>query len=256
MSLLDFGVADIEKILLVFARIGAIILYIPLMGPNQIPVRIKFMIALVLSFFISPLVGNYSVSGSQGFLEIFILLFTEVVIGFLIAFAVHLTFAAFQIAGSIIDVQMGFGLANVIDPQDGPNNPIATKIYLLLASLLYFSVSAHHLTVFAIVESFQVINPNIFMISDAFLSSAMNLFGSIFISALKISGPIMVVLFCVTFGMGLIGRALPQMNVFLVSFPLQIGIGLFITALTLTVFSAFAISHISNLPKWIINYFQ
>ena len=256
MFFFDIGLTDIQKFLLVLGRIGTILFYIPLMGPHQIPVRVKIMLALALSFFISPLVGNISFSEVHSLLEIFILLSTEIIIGFLIAFAAHLIFSAFQVAGSIIDLQMGFGLANVIDPQDGPQNPVATKIYLLLAVLLYFSISAHHLTVFAIIESFQVINPQAFIKSDAFMPSILDLFVSIFISAIKIAGPIMAVLFCVTFGMGLVGRAMPQMNVFIISFPLQIGIGLFMTVLTLTIISVFANEHISQLPNLLMNLFQ
>jgi flagellar biosynthetic protein FliR len=225
------------------------------MGRNQIPVRVKIMLALVLSFFISPLVGYLPVPHSQSLLEILILFSTEVIIGLIIAFSAHLIFSAFQVAGSIIDVQMGFGLANVLDPKDGPNNSIASKLYIMLAILLYFSLSTHHLTVFAIIESFQVINPQTFMISDAVMSSLLDLFASIFISAIKISGPIIAVLFCVTLGMGLIGRAIPQMNIFIVSFPLQIGVGLIMAALTLTIFSAFAIDHIPNLPIFLNSFF-
>lgn len=253
---LDVGVSDIEKLLLVFGRVGAIIFYSPLMGRNQIPVRVKTMLALVLAFFISPLIENFSTSNSRGIFEFFVLFSTEIIIGLIIAFAVHLIFSVFQIAGSIIDVQMGFGLANVIEPQDGPKNSFSSQLQVILAILLYFAVSAHHLTVFAIVESFHLINYENFMFSQAVMLSIMDLFTSIFISAIKIAGPIMAVLFLVSMGMGLVGRAVPQMNVFFVSFPLQIGIGLLMTALTLTVFSTFAIDHISNLPVWLMSFFH
>ena len=251
---LDIGVPDIEKLLLVFGRVGAIIFYIPLMGRNQIPVRVKIMLALVLSFFISPLVGNFSTSHSRGLIEFCILFSTEIIIGLIISFAAHLIFSVFQIAGSIIDIQMGFGLANVIEPQDGPKTSFSSQLQVILAILFYFAISAHHLTIFAIVESFHLINYENFMFSQAVMSSIMDLFASIFVSSIKIAGPIMAVLFFVSIGMGLVGRAMPQMNVFLVSFPLQIGIGLLMTALTLTVFSAFAIDHISNLPVWLMSF--
>lgn len=253
---LDVGIPDIEKILLVFGRVGAIIFYIPLMGRNQIPVRIKIMLALVLSFFISPLIGNFSTSYPRGLLDFILLFSTEIIIGLIIAFAAHLIFSVFQIAGSIIDVQMGFGLANVIDPQDGPKNAFSSQFQIILAILFYFAISAHHLTVFAIVESFNLINYEKFIFSQAVMSSIMDLFASIFVSAIKIAGPIMAVLFFVSIGMGFVGKGVPQMNVFLVSFPLQIGIGLLMTALTLTVFSGFAIEHISNLPAWLMSFFH
>ncbi|MGV7221893.1 MAG: flagellar biosynthetic protein FliR [Nitrospinales bacterium] len=256
MLTLDIGPLDIQKLFFVFGRIGAIFLYFPLVGSNQIPARIKIMLALVISFFISPLISSQIIPESGSLIEIIILFSTEVVIGLIIAFAAHLIFSAFQIAGSIIDAQMGFGLANVLDPQDGPKNPVISKLYVILAILIYLAISAHHLTVFAIIESFQLINLQNFMISDSVMTSLLDLFASIFVSAIKISGPIMAVLFSVTLGMGLVGRVMPQMNVFIISFPLQIGIGLLMTALTLTIFNTFAMSHISKMPIWLSRFFQ
>jgi len=256
MFLLDIGAAEIEKFFLVFGRIGAILFYIPLMGRNNIPVRLKIILALVLSIFISPLVSGLSYSDSGSLFEKIILFSTEVIIGLIIAFAVQLIFSAFQIAGSIIDVQIGFGLANVIDPQNGPHNSFISQFYVILAVLLYFAINAHHLTVFAIVESFQVINSQTFMITDEVISSVWDLFTLIFISAIKIAGPVTAVLFCTTVGMGLVSRTIPQMNVFIVSFPLQIGVGLLMTALTLTIFSTFAVDQISHLPIFIMSFFQ
>jgi len=252
MAHLDISYLEFERFLFVFFRVGAIIFFIPLLGSGQIPARVKVMLALVLSFIIFPLIENISMPRPRGFPELAVFLSSEVIIGLIIAFAVRLIFAAFQIAGTMVDVQMGFGLVNVLDPQNGPQVSVAAQFQTILAILIYLALSAHHLTVFAIAESFQTINPASFTFSEAAMTLIMDLFASTFVAAIKIAAPIMAVLFFISVGMGMMARAVPQMNVFIVAFPLQIGVGLLMIGLTITFFNAVAAQHISQLPIWIM----
>lgn len=252
----DISYLEFERFLFVLFRVGAIIFFLPLLGSGQIPARLKIMLVLVLSFIVFPMVASISMPQPRGLLELGVYLSSEVIIGLIIAFAARLIFASFQIAGSIVDFQMGFGFVNEIDPQNRPGISVAAKFQYLLAIMFYLALSAHHLAVYAIAESFQTINPASFTFSEAVMSLIMNLFTSTFAAAIKIAAPIMAVLFFTSVGMGLMARAVPQMNALIVGFPLQIGVGLLMMGLTLTFFNSVAGQHISQLPFWLIGFLK
>lgn len=252
MGLFELNYAEFERFLFVFFRVGAIILFVPILGSGQIPSRVKIGFILVLSVVIFPLVSNIPMPRPRGLLELAIYLFSEVTIGLIISFATRLIFTAVQIAGTMVDFQMGFGIVNVIDPQTQSQVSITGQFQNIVAILIYLAVSAHHLTIYAIVESFNMINPATFSFSETSMAIIMKLFAATFVVAIQIAAPIMAILFFISVGLGLIARAVPQMNVFIVGFPLQIGAGILMIGLTLSFFSIVMEHHISQLPFWLM----
>lgn len=253
MGLFDLSYAEFERFLFVFFRVGAIIIFIPILGSGQIPARLKIGFILVLSFIIFPLVADIPMPRPRGLLELGVYLFSEVTIGLILSFAVRLIFTSVQIAGTMVDFQMGFGVVNVIDPQTESQVSITAQFQNIFAVLLYLALSAHHLTIFAIVESFNIINPATFSFSETTMALIMKLFASTFIIAVKIAAPVMAILIFISVGLGLIARAVPQMNVFIVGFPLQIGAGILMIGLTFSFFSIIMENQISQLPFWIMS---
>jgi flagellar biosynthetic protein FliR len=168
-------------------------------------------------------------------------------IGITIGFAARLVFAGIQISGEILGFQMGFSFASVVDPLTNIQVPVISEIQYLLGILLFMGVNAHHIFISAIVDSYQLLSPLGVHFSGSFFQGLLILFREIFVIAIQISAPVMAVLFFSNIGMGMVARTVPQMNVFAINFPLQIGIGLLFIGLAAPVFVKTAVRIFLNL---------
>ncbi len=256
MELFNLTYGEFERFIFVLVRVAAFIVFVPILGSQQFPARIKIGFILLLSLSIFPLVRHLPMVEPKGVIDFSIYLFSEATVGLTLAYATRLIFAAVQIAGTVVDFQMGFGVVNVIDPQTQSQVSITAQFQNIFTILLYLALNAHHLTIYALVESFQLINPQQFGFSAGTMALILKLFATTFVVAVKIAAPIMAILFFISVGLGLVARTVPQMNVFIVGFPLQIGVGLLMVGLTMNFFSMVMTNHISQLPSWLMGLMQ
>lgn len=248
MALFNFNYEEFELFLFVFVRVGAIIIFTPVLGSASVPAMSKVGLILFTSVAIFPVVSSLPGPFSKGTLDFGVHLLSEITIGLTIAFAARLVFMAVQVAGTVVDFQMGFGVVNVIDPQTQSQVSVTAQFQNILAILLFLAVDAHHFFLHAIVESFDLIDPNRFAFSPSVMAYLMELFVHAFVVAIKIAAPAMAVLFFISISMGLIARTVPQMNVFIVAFPLQIGMGLLMVGLTMAFFTMIVKQEFLDLP--------
>lgn len=248
MELLNINYADFESFLFVLFRVAAFILFAPVLGSRQFPVLVKIGFILLLSLTVYPMVKPLLPEAPRGMFELTMYLTIELLIGLAIAFASRLIFTAVQIGGTMVDFQMGFGVVNVIDPQTETQVSITAQFQNIFAILIYLSVNAHHTTILAVVESFQLINIQAFHFGGTAMNIVVKLFIDTFIVGIKIASPIMAILFFISVGLGLVARTVPQMNVFIVGFPLQIGAGLLMIGLSMSFFGMVIQNQLSHLP--------
>lgn len=253
MDLFNLSYGDFEHFIFVLVRVGAFIVFVPILGSQQFPARIKIGFILLLSLSIFPLVRHLPMPEPKGLLDFSLYLFSEATVGLVLAYATRLIFTAVQIAGTVVDFQMGFGIVNVIDPQTQTQVSITAQFQNIFTILLYLALNAHHLTIYALVESFQLINPHQFGFSAGTMALILKLFATTFVVAVKIAAPIMAILFFISVGLGLVARTVPQMNVFIVGFPLQIAVGLLMIGLTMSFFVMLMTRHIAQLPNWLMS---
>jgi flagellar biosynthetic protein FliR len=187
---------------------------------------VKAGLSVVLAMIIFPLVGfkevyltNVSslVSAMAG----------EILIGVIIGFTARLLFAAVQLAGQLIGFQMGFGIVNVIDPQTSTQISIIAQFQNLITLLVFLAINAHYWFILAVASSFELIPPLEFCFSNSLMEAIVSLSCDMFMVAAKIAAPVIAVLLFTSVALGLIARTVPQMNIFIVGFPLKIAIGLF-----------------------------
>lgn len=151
-------------------------------------------------------------------------------------FLTQMTFAIFQFAGQILDMQIGFGIVNVIDPQSGIQAPILGNFKNLLALLFFLTINGHHYILRALERSYAYIPIGAVRISGSLCSFIFSVAGEMFASAFKIALPVLASLFIADLAMGIIARTVPQINVFLVGLPLKIAIGLWVLLMLLPLF--------------------
>ncbi|WJM56601.1 flagellar biosynthetic protein FliR [Bacillus amyloliquefaciens] len=211
--------------LLVFIRISAFFVTVPVFGHRNLPAvhRIGFAFFLSVICF-STLKHAPAIDIGEQYM---LLVIKEAVVGLSLGLIAFMMMAAIQIAGSFIDFQMGFSIANVIDPQSGTQSPLIGQFVYTLALLFMLSVNAHYLLLDGIYYSFQYIP-----LDQAFPSFGNDRFGlfiaksfnAMFIIAFKMSAPVVASLFLVDLALGIVARTVPQLNVFVVGLPLKIAV--------------------------------
>ena len=256
MDIFNLNYAEFERFLFVFFRVGALILFVPVLGSRQVPVSMKIGLILFTSIVIFPLVQARPLPEPQGIFALAVFLLSDVTIGLGIAFITRLIFTAVQIAGTVVDFQMGFGVVNVIDPQTDTQVSVTAQFHNIVAVLIFLAVDAHHFILQAIVESFFIINPAEINFSSLTPEYMLYLFSGTFTTAVKIAAPIMAILFFLSVGLGLVARTVPQMNVFIVGFPLQIGVGLLMVGLSISFFNMLVQQQIYELPGKLMGFLR
>ncbi len=226
-----------EGFILVLIRVSSILMMVPVFGDSRIPAAVKWGLSLLTSLILFPVVR----AGFSETAKIDTLLFAsgimgEMLIGVTIGFAARLVFAGIQISGEILGFQMGFSFASVVDPLTNIQVTVISEFQYLLGVLLFMSLNAHHIFISAIADSYLLFPPQGVHLSAPFFQGLLILFREIFIVAIKISAPVMAVLFFSNIAMGIVARTVPQMNVFAINFPLQISIGLLFVGLSAPVF--------------------
>jgi flagellar biosynthetic protein FliR len=256
MGIFDLSPIEYQKFLFVLLRVGALIMFFPILGSPQVPGRIKIGLILFVSIAVFPVVRAAPMHDPKSLFELVVNLFSEITIGLAVAYSARLMFTAVQIAGTVVDFQMGFGVVNVIDPQTETQVSITAQFQNILAILFFLALDAHHIIIGAIVESFFLINPFQINFSTFTPEIILLLFKATFVTAVKIAAPIMAILFFISVGLGLVARTVPQMNVFIVGFPLQIGVGLLMVGLSISFFSIVVQGQIEQLPERFLGIMQ
>lgn len=214
--------------LLIFCRISAFFVVVPVFSSRSMPTTFK----IGLSFFIALVVFSSRGTGITvpQDLSYILLIAREVLIGLLLGFIAYLMFMAIQTAGSFIDIQIGFGIANVIDPMTGASAPIIGNFKYMIALLMFLSMNGHHYLLDAIVYSYNWIpidNVLFLKMIDGSLSEFLiRTFAQSFILAFQMSAPLVTALFLTDVGLAFLARTAPQYNVFVIGVPLKIIVGL------------------------------
>ncbi|GEM00785.1 flagellar biosynthetic protein FliR [Halolactibacillus halophilus] len=216
--------------LLVFGRLAGFFVTLPIFSYRNIPTQFKIGFAAFVSLMIMFTLDIPVIALDLTFV---FLLVKEVIIGLIIGFVANIIMTAIQIAGNFIDFQMGFAIANVIDPQTGAQGPVIGQYLYILALMFLLAVDGHHLLIQGAIHSFDVIDVDqlIDLGQDSLLITAINMFNQLFLIAFQMAIPIVGTLFLVDVTLGIIARTVPQLNVFVVGIPLKIGVSLFVLSL-------------------------
>jgi flagellar biosynthetic protein FliR len=154
----------------------------------------------------------------------------------LLAFVVGIPFAAVRFAGTMIGVQIGFGMVNTLDPQSGGQLSVLANLYYLLAVLLFFALDGHHTLVGAMVQSCRIVPPFAPVEVSAGSWLTVENFAAFFAIGLRVAAPVILVLLMVSVAMGFIVKTVPQFNILVVGFPIKIAVGLAALGVSLTFF--------------------
>jgi flagellar biosynthetic protein FliR len=222
----SFVLQALPAFLLVLCRITAFFVTAPLLSMRSVPAQFRIGIAFFMALFTFM---SINVEFMQIDAAYILMVLREVLIGILLGFVAYLFFAVVQVSGSFVDMQMGFGIANVIDPMTGTQSPLIGNLKFMLAILLFLALDGHHFLLTAIMNSYEWVpldNAFFNRIYEGSISTFLiKTLGTMFVLAFQMTAPMIVALFLVDVGLGMLARSAPQFNVFILGLPLKNMIG-------------------------------
>lgn len=233
--------------LLVLARISAFLVAAPFFSLQNFPVMLKAALALGMAALLVPAVpspeGNFA-----GALDFSLALAREVGVGLALGFICTLLFSALSVGGQLIDIKIGFFMSQIFDPTAGGQSTIISRFLFLLGMAFFLSVNAHHEIIAILAKSFEAVPPLGAAVSGKFALVLIRAFADMMVLAVKITAPIMAVALVVDVSLGLVGRTAPQLNIFILGFPIKIMAGI-ITLSTLVPVLGSIFNHIFQLME-------
>jgi flagellar biosynthetic protein FliR len=231
--LLSLEVPWLLTTLLVSLRLGAVMLMTPVFASLGMPLQVRVLLVLALSAtLVSGMAPGLVTTAAASAGNLALAAANELVVGSLLAFALFAGFAAFQFAGRIMDIQMGFGVAGLLDPATRNHAPLLGMLLNLTAVLTFFLIGGHHLLLRGLAFSLERIPPGS-RLTALPIGTVVEQFGAMFVYAVLLAAPVMTVILLVDIGMAMMARTMPQMNVFIIGLPLKIFVGLVVLAISL-----------------------
>ena len=216
-------------------RISGIIFSAPVLGSNQISPKVKMSLSILMALIIAPIIEPVVMPDPNPVL-LGLVVFKELFIGMATGLLALFLFVGVQTGAQIMGFQMGFSIVNVIDPQTNQNMSIIAQFKNIAMLLVFISVGGHYLLLGAIAESFRSVPLGVFNMDMTAAYFLVDLFSMAFVTAFKIAAPVFVTLLCVHSIMGFIGKFVPQLNIMIVGFPIQIASGMLILSLSMGYF--------------------
>jgi len=219
--------------LLVFARVGTMLMLLPGLGEMMIPTRVRLTAALVLAAVMLPLHrGAYQVD-LRALGPVLILFGEELLIGALLGMTARLTISALQVTGSVVAQQLGLGFVTTVDPTQGQQGVLLGNFMTILGIALFFATDLHHLVIAALDDSYTLFHPGEVPLTGDMAALTTRTIASAFRIGVQLSAPFLVFGILFNLGLGILSRLMPQMQVFFVGMPLSILVGFLILLLVL-----------------------
>jgi flagellar biosynthetic protein FliR len=218
--------AHAPTFLLVLCRIGGMTLLAPILGHRGLPAPHRAAFGAMLALVLTPVVGPVEESAVHHPVALVLAVAAELLVGVTIGLAAYLIMAAVQIAGEVIGLQIGFGIAASFDPSLGEQATVVTRLLDAIALLVFLSVNGHHLLLRVVTGSFERLRPGAALAFDPAVAGAITALGAkLFRSGLELAAPLVAILVVVNVVLALLARVAPQTNVFLVGLPLTVAAG-------------------------------
>ena len=224
-NLLNYDASQLLAFILVLVRVSGIILTAPVFGSSSTPPQIKVVLSFMLALILYPFIPQITVFPDRP--DHYILLIaSEMLIGAVLGIIGRFLFGAVEFAGTIIGFQMGLAMANVLDPQSQEQISLVGRFKSVTATLIFLVMDGHLIFIQAMVRSYSILTPGSADINQPLIDKLTELSASVFVIGLQIGAPLIVALFLANAVIGLLARSVPQIQVFIVGFPLTIMLGL------------------------------
>ena len=235
MNLISLSLDTVFAGLLIFCRLGTIIMFLPGLSDPGIAVRIRLIFAVVVSVIVIPVLSGNIPAAVDSDLRLLLIIASEVTTGLSIGISIRMLFNIMQTIGAIISMSTGLAAAMMFDPMQGTQSSIYGRFFSTIAVLLFLVTDLHSIVFKAMVESYTVFPFNSFgKYYDDYIRMIIRVGSDVFILAVKMSSPFIIIAMVINVGAGILSRLMPQFQMFFLILPVQIVSGFFIASLVLS----------------------
>ncbi|MBI2060196.1 MAG: flagellar biosynthetic protein FliR [Nitrospirae bacterium] len=249
MDLITVDLSQVERFALVVFRISGIMFVAPILGARNLPLLAKTGLSLVLSFLIFPTVDPESIRPLGGPIDLLLGLGSELLVGVTVGMVIEFFFASVEMAGEWLGVQIGFGMANILDPQGERQITILAQVKILIAFMLFLLVDGHHMIIRTVAKSFTLVPLMSAHFSGRIISYLFSLAGDLFVLGVKLAAPVMGILLMVEVAMALVARTVPQMNILMVGIPVKLMMGVIALGAMIPVVSFMILKNMPSIER-------
>ncbi len=212
----------------VFSRFTAMLMSSPIMG-NQVPINVRILMSVVLSLCLVPVLQGHIGAVPLNLIQLTTSVLHEVLMGLLLGSFMQILVASMQIAGAFLDVQIGTGSAQIFNPFLGSTASPIAQFKVMLATVLIFMLNGHRMMIVAFTKSYSLSGPNLEKMQPHFLS----FLGQMTLLSLQIAAPVAAVTIVIDLAAGVVNKAVPQSQPFLLSLPAKLAAGVVIMSVGL-----------------------
>lgn len=225
--------------IVVFMRIGAAFMTMPALGDAFVSSRTRLILAVAVTFVVSPVLRQYLPPEPQQVLRMTLLIIGEVTVGIFLGTVARLLFSALEVAGSVIAAQSGLSNAQIFNPAMASQGTLPGALLGWLGLLLIFLTDMHHLMIMAVVDSYTLFTPGAALPINDMADMVGHLVAKSFIIGLQMCAPFIVTGILFALALGLLNKLAPQIQVFFLFMSTQVALGLFLFAITLSAMMMF-----------------
>lgn len=243
-------------LILVTLRIFCFFTMIPVFFPSGTPATVKVGLTLVMAYILLPGIDYSNINTISNTIPFLYNCINEVVAGLTLGFLVSLCFTAFRIAGNYMDLQMGFSMMSMFDPNSSSNTTLLERLMYWFCMVIFLIVDGHHMLIKSLLDSFATIKLGSFFLAQGSINIIIKAFIMYFSIALKIAIPIMLIILITDLTMSLVARTVPQLNIMILGLPIKILIGLGSLCFALPIFLRVMANYFQAIPDSIKGFYN
>jgi len=241
---------------MVLLRISSFFMILPIFFPNGAPVMLKVGFCVVFTFLIVPGVNYANVNLITSNMTLIVFAITEVITGLMLGYITKFCFFAAQMAGQLMDFQIGFSMMSMFDPISNDEVTLLGTLLYRISLVMFFVVDGHHMLIRAIIDSFNSVEIGKFILSQQTSIMMLKIFIEFFTLGLKIAIPIILIVIITDLCIGLVSRTVPQLNVMILGMPIKILIGISCFALVLPAVLTLIVNSFYTIPDIIKAFYK
>jgi len=232
---------ELERFMLVLFRMSALFIASPFFSSRNIPAMVKAGLSVGFAWILMPMVSDvFPAMPAMSLFPLLTAILGEIIIGLAIGFTLQVLLAGVQVAGSFIDVQIGFAMARAVDPASEVETTIMSQFLYISAVLLFLSINGHYFVISAIVDSFKMVPPfTVEAWGKPMLDQTLVLGWHLFNIGMRVAMPVLTVLIVTNVVFGIFARLVPQMHVFIVAMPIKIIVGMIFVGIVISFMPGF-----------------
>jgi len=213
-------------VFLVATRLATALVMTPVLYAFPMPAIVRVLLVAALAVMLTLAFPAWRVEANIGLGDLFISMLGELMVGAVMGLSIMLAFAAFSVAGALLDVQIGYGIAQVLDPVTRRQIPILTSAFNQIAVVVFFLVNGHHALMRGLVYSLERFPPGRPWPFAYAMAPIVKQVAGMFTLGFALAAPVVFCILLVEVGLGVLARNLPQMNMFAMGIPVKIIVGL------------------------------